>query len=132
MLRERLDCGARTKRIPGGTHDGLQRDTNRVIAGCHHSSSRHQRVRELEIAERRDENSTRSDISRIKQRSDHSAGRCLHPRRPLGVREIPHPSHKVVVHVPSIMTRLMTKLWSQMGRGWVWATRMTRLPQIGM
>src|SRR6476646_10524917 len=122
------------KRIPGGTHDGhLQRDPNRVIAGCHQLEfTARQRVRELEIAQRPDRNSTCSDVSRIKQCSDHSAGRCLHPRRPLGVGEIRQASQKVVVHVPSIMTRLMTKLWSQMGRGWVWATRMTRLPQIGM
>jgi hypothetical protein len=122
------------KRFSGGTHDGhLQRDTNRVIAGCHQLEfTARQRVRELEIAQRRDGNSTCSDVSRVKQRSDHSAGRCLHPRRPLGVGEIRHASQKLVVHVPSIMTRLMTKLWSQMGHGWDWATRTTRLPQIGM
>jgi hypothetical protein len=111
----------------------LQRDPNRVIAGCHQLEfTGSQGVREFEIAQRSDRNPTRSDVSRIKQRRDHSAGRCLHPRRPLGIGEIRHASQKVVIHVPSILTRLMTKLWSQMVRGWDWAARTTSLPQIGM
>jgi hypothetical protein len=102
----------------------LQRDPNRIITGCDQLefTARHG-VRELEIAQRFNGNSTRSDVSRIKQCSDHSAGRRLHPRRPLGLGKIRHGPQKVVFHVASITTRLMTKLWSQMGRGWEWATR---------
>jgi hypothetical protein len=110
----------------------LQRDPDRIIAGCDQLElTAHQGVRELEIAQRFDGKSTRSDFSRIKQRSDESAGRRLHPRRSLGIGEIRHASQKVVLHVASITTRLMTKLWSQMGRGWDWATRETTVAQIG-
>jgi hypothetical protein len=110
----------------------LQRDPDRIIAGCDQLElTAHQGVRELEIAQRFDGNSTRSDVSRIKQCGDHSAGRCLHPRRPLGIGEICHAPQKVVFHVASITTRLMTKLWSQMGRGWDWAARATTVAQIG-
>ena len=56
----------------------------------------------------------------------------MHPRRPLGVGEILHASQKVLVHVPSILTRLVTRLWSQTGRGWDWAARTTNVPQIGI
>jgi hypothetical protein len=110
----------------------LQGDPDRIIAGCDQLKlAARQGVRELEITQRTDGNSTRVDVSRIKQCSDYSAGRCLQPRRPLGVGEIRHASQKVVLHVSSITTRLMTKLWSQMGRGWDWAAREATVPQIG-
>ncbi len=110
----------------------MQRDPNRIIAGCDQLElTAHQGFRELEIAQRSDGNSTRSDVARIKQCSDHSAGSCLQPRRPLGIGEIRHAPQKVVFHVASITTRLMTKLWSQMGRGWDWAARETTVAQIG-
>jgi hypothetical protein len=110
----------------------LQRDPHRIIAGCDQLElTAHQGFRELEIAQRSDGNSTRSDVARIKQGSDHSAGSRLHPRRPLGIGDIRHGPQKVVLHVASITTRLMTKLWSQMGRGWDWAARATTVAQIG-
>jgi hypothetical protein len=111
----------------------LQRDPNRVIAGRHQLEfTASQGVRELEIAQWADGNPTRSAVSRIKQGSDYSTGRRLHPRRPLGIGEIRHASQNVIFHVPSITTRLMTKLWSQMGRGWDWAARATTVAQTGV
>jgi hypothetical protein len=111
----------------------LQRDPHLIIAGCDQLELiARQGLRELEVAQRSDGNSTRSDISRIKQCSDPSAGRRLHPRRPLGIGEIRHAPQKVIFHVASITTRLMTKLWSQMGRGWDWAARETTVPQIDL
>jgi hypothetical protein len=110
----------------------LQRDPDRIIAGCDQLElAAHQGFRELEIAQRWDGNSTGNDVSRIEQCSDHSAGCCLLPLRPLGIGQIRHAPQKVVLHVSSIATRLMTKLWSQMGRGWDWATRLTTVAQIG-
>lgn len=128
---ELIDCGAHAKCIPGCSHDGhLQRDPDRIIAGCDQLElTARQGVRELEIAERPDGNSAPSDVSRIKEGSDDSAGGRLHPRRPLGVGEIRHAPWKVIFHVASITTRLMTKLWSQMGRGWDWAARGTTVAQ---
>jgi hypothetical protein len=80
----------------------LQRDPDRIIGGCDQLElTAHQGVRELEIAQRFDGKSTRSDVSHIKQRSDQSAGRRLHPLRPLGIGEIRHASQKVVIHVAS-------------------------------
>jgi hypothetical protein len=110
----------------------MQRDPNRVITGCDQLEfTADEGVRELEIAQRSGGNPTRTDVSRIKHGSDRSAGRCLNPRRPLGIGEIRHASQNVILHVPSITTRLMTKLWSQMGRGWDWAARATTLAQTG-
>jgi hypothetical protein len=69
----------------------LQGDPVRIIAGCHQLElTAHQGVRELEIAQRFDGDSTRSDVPGVKQCGDHSTGRCLHPRRPLGIGEIRH------------------------------------------
>ena len=111
----------------------MQRDPNRVIAGCNQLEfTADEGVRELEIAQRSRGNPTWTDVSRIKHGGNRSAGRCLHPRRPLGIGEIRNASQNVVFRVPSITTRLMTKLWSQMGRGWDWAARATTLAQTGI
>jgi hypothetical protein len=69
----------------------LQRDPHRIIAGCDQLElTARQGFRELEVAQRPDGNSTRSDVSRIKQCGDRSAGRRLQPRRLLGIGEIRH------------------------------------------
>jgi hypothetical protein len=110
----------------------LQRDPHRIIAGCDQLElTAQQGFRELEIAQPSDGNSTGSDVSRIEQCGNYSAGRRLHPRRSLGIGEIRHAPQKVILHAASITTRLMTKLWSQMGRGWDWAARETTVAQIG-
>jgi hypothetical protein len=78
----------------------LQRDPNRIIAGRNQLElTARQGVRELEVAQRTDRNSTRGDIPRVKQCGHHSTGRCLHPRRPLGIGEVRHAPQKVVLHV---------------------------------